>query len=223
MLYATDDDGRKISASPRTLATCPECRAAVRSKCGTVVTWHWAHLARPTVACQHEPETEWHRAWKSMVPPERCEVVMQRNGERHRADIVTHEGMVVELQHSSISEQEIQAREAFYGSMAWIFDARGPTEAERLTFPSRYGNGRCSFRWKHARTTLRACRAPIMLDTGRDFLLLVRRLYMDDAPAGWGEFVSRASVVNMLGPAINWKIAAVASPGEVVVFSVAAP
>jgi hypothetical protein len=64
--------------------------------------------------------TEWHLGWQLAVPPERREVVMGR----HRADIVTASGGVVEVQHSSISPDAIEEREAFYGErMAWIFDA----------------------------------------------------------------------------------------------------
>jgi hypothetical protein len=49
-----------------------------------------------------------------------------RGGDRTppRADIVTASGVVVELQHSPISAETIAEREAFYGRMVWVFDAR---------------------------------------------------------------------------------------------------
>jgi hypothetical protein len=53
------------------------------------------------------------------VRPEFAEVVRSP----HRADIVGNGGVVVELQHSSISAEDIAAREAFYGDMVWLFDA----------------------------------------------------------------------------------------------------
>jgi hypothetical protein len=41
---------------------------------------------------------------------------------------------VVELQHSAISPDVIEAREQFYGErMAWIFDVAGAFTAGRLT------------------------------------------------------------------------------------------
>ena len=62
--------------------------------------------------------------WKRLVPKHCCEVICQKDGEKHRADILTESGVVVELQHSAISVDEIQERERFYGEkMIWLFDA----------------------------------------------------------------------------------------------------
>ena len=47
-----------------------------------------------------------------------------RTGERHIADVKADSGFVVEVQHSPISADELQAREDFYGDMIWIVDAR---------------------------------------------------------------------------------------------------
>jgi hypothetical protein len=49
----------------------------------------------------------------------------ERDGKtyHHRADIVGNRGVVVELQHSLISNEDVRAREAFYGKMVWLFDA----------------------------------------------------------------------------------------------------
>lgn len=44
------------------------------------------------------------------------------DGEVHRADIKTPGGIVVEVQHSAISDTERSARESFYGNMIWIVD-----------------------------------------------------------------------------------------------------
>jgi len=42
----------------------------------------------------------------------------------HRADIRTPGGLVVEIQHSGISSEDVAAREAFYGNMVWLLDGR---------------------------------------------------------------------------------------------------
>lgn len=42
----------------------------------------------------------------------------------HRADIRRDDGLVIELQASSISAEEIAEREAFYGEMVWLLDGR---------------------------------------------------------------------------------------------------
>lgn len=66
-----------------------------------------------------------------------------REGVRHQADIVTHDGIVVEIQHSPISVDTIREREEFYEKMVWVLDL---TEKKRnLTFSDLKGwEERCS-------------------------------------------------------------------------------
>jgi hypothetical protein len=107
----------------------------------------------------YEHETEWHRAWKALVPPERTEVQM---GD-HRADIVAAKGWVCELQHSSLQPQEIEEREAFYGRMVWVLDAS--IFLDRLYVMGFYRNGpafKLKWTWMHQRW--RSARKPVYLD-----------------------------------------------------------
>jgi hypothetical protein len=71
-----------------------------------------------------EPETEWHRNWKSKFPEEWQEEFLtnEKTGEKHIADIRTTKGLVVEFQHSHINPQERISREAFYKNLAWVVD-----------------------------------------------------------------------------------------------------
>ncbi len=46
------------------------------------------------------------------------------DGEVHRADIKTPTGIVIEVQHSGMSDSERESREAFYGNLIWIVDGR---------------------------------------------------------------------------------------------------
>ena len=96
------------------------------SKCGQYVAWHWAHKRRTSCDPWLEGETDWHIQWKDRFPKDCQEIVHLDNltGERHIADIKTQSGLVVEVQHSPISEQELRSREKFYGDMIWIVDAR---------------------------------------------------------------------------------------------------
>lgn len=160
----------QIEPWPGGSAVCPTCGAAVDAKCGEIVAWHWAHRTRKD--CDHwaEGETDWHVAWKRRMP--RAEVVFERGGKKHRADAVTVGGMVVEFQHSPISPAEIAQREAFYGRMVWVFDAREAHEAKRLTIhKSKWGH---FMRWKHSPAFLRLCGAPVYLDLG-DKLMRVKQ------------------------------------------------
>lgn len=111
-------DGQISAPIKKGRATCPLCSGRVIAKCGTRVTHHWAHEATTDCDPWSEPEGEWHRAWKSLVRPEQREVTMGP----HRADIVSASGQVIELQHSSISAEDIAERCAFYHPMIWVFD-----------------------------------------------------------------------------------------------------
>ena len=46
------------------------------------------------------------------------------DGEVHRADIKTPTGIVIEVQHSTMTDTERESREAFYGDLIWIVDGR---------------------------------------------------------------------------------------------------
>jgi competence protein CoiA len=124
MLYALNGYGEKVPATPKGRAFCPVCRCDVIAKCGSKIARHWAH--KHCSACDPWPEeTAWHVAWKSIIKESRCEVIIQRSGRIHRADIVGNRNTVIELQHSSISPVELHDRERYYGKMIWVFDAAG--------------------------------------------------------------------------------------------------
>jgi competence protein CoiA len=190
MELATDSAGGRIVANPTQRATCPACGGTVIAKCGEIVVWHWAHESLKDCDAWSEGESEWHRDWKACVPSRQREVVIGR----HRADIQLDDGMVYELQHSSISTQEIREREDFYGRMAWIFDCREPYENDRLRIraprPDRRTPNYRTFRWAHVRKSIAACRRTVYLDLGEDVLLRLGKLYLDGYPGGYGFLVS---------------------------------
>jgi hypothetical protein len=112
-----DVNGDRCEATPHAQGTCPLCESDVVAKCGQIVVHHWAHVSGSECDPWWEPETEWHRHWKSFAA--QTEVSIQN----HRADIVTSTGLVVELQHSGISVDEIHERERCYGDrLRWLFD-----------------------------------------------------------------------------------------------------
>ena len=96
------------------------------SKCGQYVRWHWAHKARLTCDPWQESETDWHRYWKDAFPMDCQEIVHldEATNEKHIADVKTPGGVVVEVQHSPIAQEEARSRERFYGNMIWVVDAR---------------------------------------------------------------------------------------------------
>jgi competence protein CoiA len=189
MRYALDAIGGRMEAAPgKPPATCPTCGSPVRAKTGQIVAWHWAHIRDASCDPWSEPDSEWHRGWQELAPPERREVVMPP----HRADVVTSTGWVIELQHSSISPEEIREREDFYGPrMLWVFDAREAYEAARLRLRRR--DGYYSFRWMHPRKSIAACRRPVVLDCG-EVALRLRKIHIEAPCGGWGLLVDRSRI-----------------------------
>lgn len=182
MWYAKLDDDEKVEPFPGARAHCPTCGSLVMAKCGAIVTHHWAHIAREDCDQWAEPDSAWHRGWQECVDPSRREV---RIG-WHRADIQTKSGYVVELQHSSISTEDIRSRETFYGPrMVWIFDAVEAYEEGRLSFYRR--EGYFSFRWRHPRKSIAFCTRRVYLDLGDGCLFAVKKMHPEAPCRGWGQ------------------------------------
>ncbi|MBI1332872.1 MAG: hypothetical protein GC165_08330 [Armatimonadetes bacterium] len=161
MQYAVTRDGEKIEAVKDVEAFCPICLEPVLARCGRIKIHHWAHVADLDCDSWTEPETEWHRAWKTIFDPCFVEVPMGP----HRADIQNESGLVVELQNSSISPAEILERERFYGNMVWVVNAE--LFADRLFLMKRMAPQIFAFKWKHMRPSWRYARKPVFLDLGR--------------------------------------------------------
>jgi competence protein CoiA len=148
-------DGRRVEARPGNCGHCPQCQGEVIAKCGDIKVWHWAHMARDCDPWS-EPETAWHLGWKARYPEACREVVMGP----HRADVRLPDGTVIEFQHSSISEDEIREREAFYGRMIWVIDGSPFVR----NFQLRPKAGYHTFRWRWPRPTLSSASQPVVLD-----------------------------------------------------------
>lgn len=169
---------------------------------------HWAH---PGKDCDpwHEHETDWHRYWKSLVPADCVEVTIEKNGKRHRADIVTRSGTVIELQHSSISVEDIEEREGFYGKMVWLFDVSNcrpepqyqwsvitgekcETITKELRLRIRPKDDHHTFRWCHPRKSIAYTKTPVYLDVGRDEIFRLKKMYSEKRCGGWGILKSKS-------------------------------
>ncbi|HEU5087968.1 MAG TPA: competence protein CoiA family protein [Roseiflexaceae bacterium] len=197
MLYARTPDNEPIEPAPGLRALCPDCHEPVLAKCGAINVWHWAHERGDDCDTWSEAESKWHRAWKAHWPMRLVEVSMQRDGVRHRADIVGRAGVVLELQHSSITPVEIAAREAFYGRMVWVFDARDVWDGDR--FLPRNRGSHITFRWKQPRKHIAACKQMVVLDFGFDRLFHLKQLYIGPPTGGWGYSLDRNDFIRRLG------------------------
>lgn len=119
-------DGARQEAFPKGKGVCPTCGADMIAKCGSRIMRHWAHAHAQNCDPWWENETQWHREWKSHFPPEHREVSHTADdGEIHRADVKTPTGIVIEFQHSTMTDQERLSREKFYQNLVWVVDGRG--------------------------------------------------------------------------------------------------
>lgn len=226
MLYANDKHGNKVKATPHGEALCPLCSSEMIAKCGDVKIWHWAHRSMADCDAWGESETEWHLEWKSHLPVSNVEVVIEKNGVKHRADIITPGGIVLELQHSPLSTEVVLEREQFYRRMIWLFDVQEcakpqpphvPFTMEGTAFvPRPYkqleidnwprntaslstsdaSDGTCGFKWRWARKYVYAARKPRYLDIGEGYVFRVTSL--DNYGEGQGYTLSRDTLINKL-------------------------
>jgi len=167
VLYAIDNAGGRVLASPKASAECPSCRSPVIAKCGRTIVWHWAHCSLKDCDEWAEGETAWHASWKSRF--DRSEVAITRNGKTHRADALSSCGKVIEFQHSTISAYEIEEREQFYGNMVWVLDARSAYGNSRICLDHQWpsnGEPYCKFKWDRRKTSFDESEKPIFLDLG---------------------------------------------------------
>ena len=139
MFYATTENGERISAELavekgiRNGLRCPSCKALVVLRNGTQRVCHFAHRKGADCDSFTADMSEWHLEWQKTFPEDCREIVLEGENElgkieKHRADVLYH-GVVVEFQHSPISEIEFWRRNYFYSRQAthllWIFDPAG--------------------------------------------------------------------------------------------------
>lgn len=117
-------DGKKTEAFKGGRGTCPNCGAKVLAYCGDIRIHHWKHKSKSKCDSWSEPETDWHRSWKNNYPTDWQEIILydEDTGEKHIADVQTAHELVIEFQHSYISQEERAKRENFYKNMVWIVD-----------------------------------------------------------------------------------------------------
>ena len=112
------------------------------------------------------------------------EVVIEKNSIKHRADAIFPNGKIVEVQHSSISPDEIEERESFYKNMVWVFDARNAYDSKRLSLREK-GNY-WTFRWKQPRKSIAFARKPVFLHLGMNDIFEIKKIHEQHIFAGWG-------------------------------------
>lgn len=183
MRYALVNEERSLPL-PGIRGICPGCGDEVIARCGQINVWHWAHTSSDCDTW-YEPESEWHIGIKNLFHTDLQEVVIPP----HRADIRLRNGHVIELQHSSISAEDIVTRELFYNDMEWLIDG---TEFED-NFLIRHKNGYFTFRWLHYRKTWGAATKRIGVHLPKQKAIFIVKKHYDGMKSGWGELIHEDS------------------------------
>lgn len=145
MLTAVDISGNKHyieNVNSNDQLFCPICQQKLMQKRkGEKRRPHFAHFGLKDahyVPCTDRwgyDKTEWHYDWQLQFPLENYEVVIEAEGKKHIADVLIN-GFVIEFQHSSISFEEFQERNAFYQAagyqVIWVFDLQKEFSERRI-------------------------------------------------------------------------------------------
>ena len=131
MFTALTKDNKRISIEEAIQGEnyhCPVCGNPVIVKAANSnnVRTHFAHKRNLCLDNWKHDMSDWHFEWQSKFPIESREVVVEKDGVVHRADILIN-NTVIEFQHSSIRGEEFESRNSFYKScgyrVVWLFDA----------------------------------------------------------------------------------------------------
>lgn len=158
---------------------CPVCGSEMVARKGEIRTAHWAHLDKDRCDDWYESKGPWHRYWQDKFPREWQEVPLERNGEKHIADIYRPDKQIVlEAQYSALSDSDISRRENFYGRLIWLANMSRIKSETELEEKIRKGerreiSGHTFFRFDHdileRRQRWLYCKRPVVMDFGGTF------------------------------------------------------
>ena len=157
MFFAVDAEGRRVHISQTYVKNqyfCPICGEELILRKGNEKAHHFAHKAKSVCKDNwHYDMSEWHIRWQNKFPENTREVVLEKNGVKHRADVLIDKN-VIEFQHSSLKPEEFEERNSFYTSLGykvfWLFDLSEEYENEKITLLSESNE---KYRWIRPRNT----------------------------------------------------------------------
>lgn len=204
MLYA-ELNNRRIKPNPNMVAHCPFCKSEVRSKCGNINAWHWAHVAKPE-SCIYESMSEWHI--EHQLTAEKYGWEIEKHIGNRIADCV-FKNNVIEFQKSSISDQEILMRNINYDShkmnIHWIFDYLDKSEHLLLTFDMKNWTNIVKFKQLWAKKSIivlfnyiennhKSIWGNVYFNFKPNEYIKIEKLYNNGN--GWGKIINYETVLN---------------------------
>lgn len=180
MLYAINDQGQPIRPQAhKEEATDPYSGGKVHGIFGEGLNY-W-RLIEDEYDAWALPDSRWNLEWKLKFPKQLVEISIQKDKQRHVADVRTNTGTVLKFQGRNLNEDQIRQREQFFEQMVWIFRA-DKWDIELNFHPSRYrtteGRDRQlpksdTFEWvkftaRYPKSVFKVCKMPVFLDFGDD-------------------------------------------------------
>lgn len=173
MFFATDSNGNRVSITEAVSTNeyfCPVCKTKLFIKDGLINAKHFYHSKHECLDDWNYDMSEWHRHKQSFFNPDSCEVVVEYNGEMHRADVLINR-TVIEFQHSSITAEEFERRTRFFIDagyrIAWVFDVTDQFKSEAIGFLNEDRDD--LYIWKHPIRIFAKC--PTITDQSKSFSL----------------------------------------------------
>ena len=165
MLVALDKIGDRVLYSEATKDEkyfCPICNGEMILKSGKINITHFAHKNNKCKDDWNYDMSEWHKNKQSYFDERFQEVIVEKNGVKHRADVLK-DGVVIEFQHSSISAEEFNERNKFYISagykVVWVFNLTLQKNGEQLYWDD-YSDIANMMRWKYPLRILKSTLSP---------------------------------------------------------------
>lgn len=181
MLLALNEIKERIRATKNESALCPVCNEPVIPKCGTINIHHWSH--KPNSNCQYgEGMSEWHMRLQQHALDNGGDIeVIIKDGDNnyHIADIL-YKNRIIELQHSSISSDDILKRSVFFYnkkySIDWVLDYR----ENNFVFISEREIKANGYRKKRFDWFFNSCFGKILFDLDNDVFFYVQSKGSED-------------------------------------------
>lgn len=175
MNIAVDKCGNRVCADDAVKGEqyfCPICHEKVILRAGEVNIHHFAHVSGHFCDGWDYDMSEWHHKMQDCFPKENQEIIIEHNGEKHRADVCVGD-IIIEFQHSEISAAEFNDRNRFYMDagyrLVWIFDFRNSFNYDQIEIEE--GDNGEYFRWKNPKRIFKL--APSISDYSKDFTVWI--------------------------------------------------
>lgn len=167
-IFALDENGNRVHIDDAVRSgknyTCCFCHEKMIPRKGEKRVHHFAHASNCDCDMWYGNKGEWHRSMQDLFPKECQEVIVEKDGERHIADVCLPRPdgtkLIVEFQHSDISREEVLRRTLFWNSgdteLIWVFDIR---DKDVRLVPQKFGQrkiyeGDEIYRWMRPKNSL---------------------------------------------------------------------